>query len=155
MIWPECLTSNAKDDDDRFIFSQPRCPRVPIHCKKKIHWIYHEIKSQPQLNYNMCCALALHITISRLHNDCALSSNLCKSCLLCLSRGFSMVTLCPHEYDILVVRGGHLEGPHVFGFLIHALPSEIWYQTYGASLHGDNDCVSTIYFQWLWKHVKL
>jgi len=31
-----------------------------------------------------------------------------------------METLCPHEYDIPVVRGGHLEGPHVFGFLIHA-----------------------------------
>ena len=46
-----------------------------------------------------------------------------------LSRGFWMETLCPHEYDIPVVRGGHLEGPHVFGFLIHAFPSKIWSQT--------------------------
>ena len=41
---------------------------------------------------------------------------------LCLKRGFSMETLCPHEYDIPLVRGGHLEGPHVFGFLIHVFP---------------------------------
>ena len=46
-----------------------------------------------------------------------------------LKRGFSMQALCPHEYDIPSVRGGHLEGPHVFGFLIHAFPSEIWSQT--------------------------
>ena len=46
-----------------------------------------------------------------------------------LKRGFSMETLCPHEYDIPLVRGGHLEGPHVFGFLIHVFPSEIWTQT--------------------------
>ena len=45
-----------------------------------------------------------------------------------MSRGFSMDTLRPHEYDILVVRGGHLEGPHVFGFLILAFPLEIWSQ---------------------------
>ena len=38
---------------------------------------------------------------------------------LCLKCGFSMETLCPHEYDIAVVS--HLEGPHVFGFLICAL----------------------------------
>ena len=44
---------------------------------------------------------------------------------LCLSRGFSMETLCPHEYDIPLVRGGHLEGPHVFGFLICAFVSEL------------------------------
>ena len=35
---------------------------------------------------------------------------------LCLKRGFSMETLCPDEYDIPVVRGGHLEGPHVSDF---------------------------------------
>ena len=29
-----------------------------------------------------------------------------------LKRGFSMETLCPHEYDIPLVRGGHLEGPN-------------------------------------------
>ena len=46
-----------------------------------------------------------------------------------LSRRFSVDTLCPHEYDMLVVRGGHLEGPHVFGLLMHAFPSEIWSQT--------------------------
>ena len=46
-----------------------------------------------------------------------------------LSHGFSMETLCPHEYDIPVVRGGHLEGPQVFGFLMHAFPSDIWFQT--------------------------
>ena len=46
-----------------------------------------------------------------------------------LKCGFSMETLCPHEYDIPLVRGGHLEGPHVFGFLIHVFPSEIWTQT--------------------------
>ena len=33
-----------------------------------------------------------------------------------MSRGFSMDTLRPHEYDIPLDRGGHLEGPHVFGF---------------------------------------
>ena len=43
-----------------------------------------------------------------------------------LKRGFSMETLCPHEYDIPLFRGGHLEGPHVFGFLIHVFPFEIW-----------------------------
>ena len=48
---------------------------------------------------------------------------------LCLSRGFSMETLCPYECDILLVRGGHLEGPHVFRFLMLAFPSEIWSQT--------------------------
>ena len=48
---------------------------------------------------------------------------------LCLSRGFSMETLRPHEYDIPVVTGDHLEGAHVLGFLIHAFPSEIWSQT--------------------------
>ena len=37
-----------------------------------------------------------------------------------MSRGFSMDTLRPHEYDIPLDRGGHLEGPHVFGFLINA-----------------------------------
>ena len=40
-----------------------------------------------------------------------------------------METLGPHEYDIPAVRGGHFEGPHVFGFLIHTFPSEIWSQT--------------------------
>ena len=29
-----------------------------------------------------------------------------------LKRGFSMETLRPYEYDILLVRGGHLEGNH-------------------------------------------
>ena len=38
-------------------------------------------------------------------------------------------TLRPHEYDIPVVRGGQMEGPDVFGFLIHSYPSEIWPQT--------------------------
>ena len=42
-----------------------------------------------------------------------------------LKRGFSMETLCPHEYDIPLVRWGHLEGPHVFGFLICAFVSEL------------------------------
>ena len=46
-----------------------------------------------------------------------------------LKRGFSMETLCPHEYDIPLVSGGHLEGPHVFGFLMHVFPSEIWTKT--------------------------
>ena len=41
-----------------------------------------------------------------------LSTNLYASLL---SRGFSMETLGPYEYDIPVVRGGHLE---VFLFLI-------------------------------------
>ena len=42
-----------------------------------------------------------------------------------LSHSFSMETLSPHEYDIPLVRGGHLEGPHVFGFLICAFVSEL------------------------------
>ena len=42
-----------------------------------------------------------------------------------LKRGFSIEILCPHEYDIPLVRGGHLEGPHVFGFLICAFVSEL------------------------------
>ena len=46
-----------------------------------------------------------------------------------LKLGLSMETLCPHEYDIPLVKGGHLEGPHVFGFLIHVFPCEIWTQT--------------------------
>ena len=57
-----------------------------------------------------------------------------------------MEILRTHEYDIVLVRGGHLGGPHVFGFLIHAIPSEIWSQTYeanGASMHGEM-AVSTI-----------
>ena len=41
---------------------------------------------------------------------------------------FSMEILRTHEYDISLVRGGHLEGPHVFGFLIHAFPFKIWCQ---------------------------
>ena len=31
-----------------------------------------------------------------------------------------MEILRTHEYGFALVRGGHLEGPHVFGFLIHA-----------------------------------
>ena len=42
-----------------------------------------------------------------------------------LSRGFSMDTLRTHEYDIPLDRGGHLEGPHVFSFLIGAFVSEL------------------------------
>ena len=42
-----------------------------------------------------------------------------------MSRGFSMDTLRPHEYDIPLDRGGHLEGPHVFSFLIGAFVSEL------------------------------
>ena len=42
-----------------------------------------------------------------------------------LKRGFSIKTLCPHENDIPLVRGGHLEGPNVFGFLICPLVSEL------------------------------
>ena len=45
-----------------------------------------------------------------------------------MSRRFLMDTLRPHEYDIPLDRGGHLEGPHVFGFLIHAFPSKMWSQ---------------------------
>ena len=48
-----------------------------------------------------------------------------------------METLCPHEYDIPLVRGGHLEGPHVFGFLICAFVSELWPQTWGTSIQGE------------------
>ena len=33
-----------------------------------------------------------------------------------------METFRIHKYDIPLVRGGHLEGPHVFGFLIHGFP---------------------------------
>ena len=38
---------------------------------------------------------------------------------------FSEETLNTHKYDIPVVRGGHLEGPHVFGILICAFVSEL------------------------------
>ena len=41
-----------------------------------------------------------------------------------MPRGFSMDTLLSHEYDIPLDRGGHLEGPHVFGFLINAF---LWF----------------------------
>ena len=37
----------------------------------------------------------------------------------------SMEKLGTHEYDIPLVRGGHLEGPHVFVFLIHAFVLEL------------------------------
>ena len=30
-----------------------------------------------------------------------------------------------------------MERPHVFGFLIHAFPSKIWFQMYGESMHGE------------------
>ena len=60
-----------------------------------------------------------------------------KSCKLCLSHSFLTETLCPHEYDIPLVRGGHLEGPHVFGFLICAFVSELWPQTWGTSIQGE------------------
>jgi len=33
-----------------------------------------------------------------------------------------METLRPYDNDIPLVRGGYLEGPYVFGFLIHAFP---------------------------------
>ena len=46
-----------------------------------------------------------------------------------MKHGVSMETLCPHECDIPLVRGGHLEGPHGFRFLIYVFPSEIWTQT--------------------------
>ena len=42
-----------------------------------------------------------------------------------MSRRFSMDTLRPHEYDVPLDRGGHLEGPHVFGFLIFAFVSDL------------------------------
>ena len=45
--------------------------------------------------------------------------------VLRLSRGFSMEMFRTHEYGIPLVRGGHLEGPHVFGFLICAFVSEL------------------------------
>ena len=35
---------------------------------------------------------------------------------------FLMDTLCPHESDILIVRGGHLKGPHVFLIFDTCLP---------------------------------
>ena len=38
---------------------------------------------------------------------------------------FSEETLHTQKYDIPVVRGGHLEGPHVFGILICAFVSEL------------------------------
>ena len=41
----------------------------------------------------------------------------------------NMETFRTHEYGIPLVRGGHLEGPHVFGFLICAFVSELWPQT--------------------------
>ena len=59
---------------------------------------------------------------------------------LCLSRGFSMETLRPHDYGIPLVRGGHLEGPHVFGFLINAFPSEIWSQMLN-EIMGLENCI--------------
>ena len=65
-----------------------------------------------------------------------------------------METLFPYEYDIPVVRGGHLEGPHVFGFLIHVFPSKIWSQTCGASMHGEinkNVCFNNL----KWTIVKI
>ena len=45
--------------------------------------------------------------------------------VLRLSRGFSMETFRTHEYGLPLVRGGRLEGPHVFGFLICAFVSEL------------------------------
>ena len=50
---------------------------------------------------------------------------------------FSMETL---ECDTQLVRGGHLEGPHVFGFLIHVFPSEIWTQTWKGN-YGLENCI--------------
>ena len=47
------------------------------------------------------------------------------------------------EYDISLVRGGHLEGPNVFGFLIHAFPIEIWCQMQRTSNHGERNNLST------------
>ena len=43
-----------------------------------------------------------------------------------LWRGFSMEKLGTREYDILLVRRDHLEGLHVFVFLIHAFVFELW-----------------------------
>ena len=57
-----------------------------------------------------------------------------------LSHCFSMETLHPHEHDIPLVRGGHLEGPHVFGFLMHAFPSEIWSKTL-KEIMGLENCI--------------
>ena len=54
-----------------------------------------------------------------------------------LCRGFSMETFRTHEYGIPLVRGAHLEGPHVFGFLICAFVSELWPQTWGTSIQGE------------------
>ena len=54
-----------------------------------------------------------------------------------MSRGFSMDTLRPHEYDIPLDRGGHLEGPHVFGFLINTFLGPIccnWLKAVGENL---------------------
>ena len=48
-----------------------------------------------------------------------------------------------HDYDISLVRGGHLEGPDVFGFLIHAFPIEIWCQMQRTSNHGERNNLST------------
>ena len=54
-----------------------------------------------------------------------------------------MEILRTHEYDISLVRGGHLEGPDVFGFLIHAFPIEIWCQMQRTSNHGERNNLST------------
>ena len=46
-----------------------------------------------------------------------------------LSHGFPMEILRTHEYDILLVKVGHGEVPHVFTFLICALPLKKLTQT--------------------------
>jgi len=63
---------------------------------------------------------------------------------LLLKRGFSMETLRSHEYDIPFVRGGHLEGTHVFGFLIHVFPSEIWTDPNIKGNYGLENCIFQI-----------
>ena len=52
-----------------------------------------------------------------------------------------MEILRTHEYDISLVRGGHWEGPHVFGFWFMPFPYK-----YGAQCKGPQTMVKGIIF---------
>ena len=73
-------------------------------------------RSLPGVINNYAKAKILH------HLYCAFSESYAQKTMEHWKHHFSMEILRTHEYDISLVRGGHWEGPHVFGFLIHAFP---------------------------------
>ena len=111
-------------------------PSSKGHC---LYYEMSEISSLPRLCLQIDArwiVLLQNLQHKNLSPSPALVKQLGLKDKLRLSRGLSMEILCPHEYDIPLIRGGHLEGPHVFRFLLCTFVSELWPQMWGTSIQG-------------------